>query len=85
MYICKNLFFFMFAFLMVYTLNAQITYKINESFEGTFLPTDCTSNSVLGAKTWVQGTDAISNLFAPFPDGTKCATIDYEIQVVMIG
>ncbi len=57
---------------------AQTTYKLNESFEGTFLPTGWTSNSVLGGNIWMQGNSSIPNLFPPFPDGSFVATVAYE-------
>jgi hypothetical protein len=57
---------------------AQTTFKLNESFEGTFLPTGWTSNSVLGANIWMQGDASILNLFPPFPDGDFVATVAYE-------
>ncbi len=68
------------VFAVSYGINGytQITYKLNESFEGTFLPTGWTSNSVAGSKIWVKQDDSKLSLHPPFPDGTNCAWMDFE-------
>jgi len=66
-------------FAVSYTIDtyAQITYKLNESFEGTWLPTGWTSNSVQGSNMWVKSGE-IAPLFPPYPNGTNCAAVDYQ-------
>lgn len=77
----KKVFIFLFTLFLVTNViqtSAQII-KLTESFEtATFPPTGWTSSSQLGAKTWIRADNAVPSLFPPYPDGTYCATIDYE-------